>query len=158
MIDLFEKRTGYLIAIFAMVAFLAACSESSSTDNSSANTSDTEEEKKEAASGYPEKSIEMVVPASAGGDTDRNARLLAEYLKDELGVSIVVQNVTGSSGSVGAQELLKSDPDGYRVLFFHNNILINNILGLTENKYSDFKIAGISAIDHGKWCGGTSRF
>ncbi|MDT8862143.1 tripartite tricarboxylate transporter substrate binding protein [Alkalihalobacillus sp. MEB130] len=147
MINLFKKKMGLFITICTLVALLAACGgDSTSSSGESTSSSDKSENK---SSSYPTKTIEMVVPASAGGDTDRNARLLAQYLSDELDVSIVIQNVTGASGSVGVQELIDSNPDGYRVLFFHNNILINNILGLTENNYSDLKMAGISAIDHG---------
>ncbi|GKV65918.1 MULTISPECIES: tripartite tricarboxylate transporter substrate binding protein [unclassified Sporosarcina] len=109
----------------------------------------SEASSKDEGKGYPNGTIEMIVPASAGGDTDRNARLLARYLEENLGVSVIVQNVNGASGSVGVDELVKSKPDGNRVLFFHNNILINQILGLTENTYEDLKIAGISAIDKG---------
>lgn len=52
-----------------------------------------------------------------------------------MGVSIVVQNVVGSGGTIAVDELLSAELDGYRVLYFHNGILLNNILGLSENKY-----------------------
>jgi tripartite-type tricarboxylate transporter receptor subunit TctC len=139
----FIKRKAFLLLVCSLIAALVGCSDSSTSGESGETSASTDK------GSYPNGTIELVVPASAGGDTDRNGRLLAKYLEDELGVSVVVQNVTGSSGSVGVQEILKSEPDGHRVLFFHNNILINNILGLTENKYSDLKIAGISAIDRG---------
>lgn len=140
MFKLIKSKVIVLITVLSLLA-LSACSANSSEISEASTDGD--------GSGYPNGTIELVVPASAGGDTDRNARLLAQYLENELDVSVVVQNVNGASGSVGVDEVINSKADGNRVLFFHNNILINNILGLTENTFEDLKIAGISAIDKG---------
>ncbi|GGB39007.1 hypothetical protein GCM10011409_15670 [Lentibacillus populi] len=125
-------------AIFiGMFLLLAACS--NSTDGkASENGSDD----------YPEKSITVVVPAGAGGDTDRNTRTLAKNLEDELGVSLVVQNVNGAGGSTGTRQVLDADPDGYTVLAFHDAALINNVLDLTDYSIADdFEVAGIGILD-----------
>ena len=53
---------------------------------------------------YPANDIQMIVPVKAGGDTDANARLLAKYMEPELGVSILIVNVAGSSGTVGMEQ------------------------------------------------------
>ncbi len=52
---------------------------------------------------WPAKSIQIVVPYNPGGDTDFNGRMYAKYLKDILGVPVVVTNVNGSGGTVGAR-------------------------------------------------------
>src|SRR5699024_5466082 len=139
------KRNWFLVLFLALfVSIAAACGNEEASSSSDSNGSGNEDDN----SSYPSDVVELVVPASAGGDTDRNARLLAQYLEEELDTNVVVQNVTGSSGSVGVQELMNSEPDGHRVLYFHNNILINNLLGVSENTYEDLKIVGISELDN----------
>ncbi|HTO32446.1 MAG TPA: tripartite tricarboxylate transporter substrate-binding protein [Pararhizobium sp.] len=71
------------------------------------------------AEGYPERTITMVVPFSAGGPTDTVARLVAESMSKDLGQQIVVENVGGAGGSLGAGRVAQSDPDGYTVLLHH---------------------------------------
>lgn len=65
------------------------------------------------AQNYPNRAITIVVPFAQGGLTDVPARLFASVLQERLGVPVVVENKTGGSGSVGAQHVLRSDPDGY---------------------------------------------
>ncbi|WP_052366336.1 tripartite tricarboxylate transporter substrate-binding protein [Geomicrobium sp. JCM 19055] len=71
-----------------------------------------------AVESYPNQTIEVVVPAGAGGDTDLGARLLSQYVGEELGVNMVVSNIAGAGGSVGSREILDARPDGHQVLFF----------------------------------------
>ncbi|ALA52403.1 tripartite tricarboxylate transporter substrate binding protein [Shouchella clausii] len=98
---------------------------------------------------YPNRPIEIIVPTGAGGDTDLGARLLGRYLGEEMDTSFVVTNIAGAGGSMGSREVLEADPDGYKVLFFHNNLLINKLYGLSTFNHNDFKIAGIALMDHG---------
>lgn len=71
------------------------------------------------AQGYPERSITMVVPFAAGGPTDTVARLVAESMSKDLGQQIVVENVGGAGGTLGAGRVAAADPDGYTVLLHH---------------------------------------
>ncbi|TWI35928.1 tripartite tricarboxylate transporter substrate binding protein BugD [Paracoccus sulfuroxidans] len=71
------------------------------------------------AEGYPERQITMVVPFAAGGPTDTVARLVAEKMSGDLGQQIIVENVGGAGGSLGAGQVAKADPDGYTVLLHH---------------------------------------
>lgn len=68
---------------------------------------------------YPERAITMVVPFSAGGPTDTVTRLVAESMSKELGQQIVVENVGGAGGTLGAGKVAKADPDGYTLLLHH---------------------------------------
>lgn len=68
---------------------------------------------------YPERQITMVVPFAAGGPTDTVARLVAEKMSSDLGQQIVVENVGGAGGTLGAGQVAKADPDGYTVLLHH---------------------------------------
>ncbi|CAK7259941.1 MULTISPECIES: tripartite tricarboxylate transporter substrate-binding protein [unclassified Shinella] len=68
---------------------------------------------------YPERTITMVVPFSAGGPTDTVTRLVAEAMSKNLGQQIVVENVGGAGGTLGAGRVASADPDGYTLLLHH---------------------------------------
>lgn len=65
------------------------------------------------AQSYPERPINLIVPFSAGGGSDRMARTLAPYLSEELGVDIVVANRPGAGSQIGLSYMLNSPNDGY---------------------------------------------
>jgi len=62
---------------------------------------------------YPSRQITMVVPFPAGGPTDTIARVLGERMQALLGQPIVIENVTGAGGTVGAARVVRAAPDGY---------------------------------------------
>ena len=68
---------------------------------------------------YPERSITMVVPFAAGGPTDTVARLVAESMSKDLGQQVLVENVGGAGGTLGAGRVASSEPDGYTILLHH---------------------------------------
>jgi tripartite-type tricarboxylate transporter receptor subunit TctC len=65
------------------------------------------------AQGYPNKAIKILVPFAAGGTTDIVARIVSVKLGQELGQPVIVDNRAGGGGTVGADALAKSPPDGY---------------------------------------------
>ncbi|MTD99052.1 tripartite tricarboxylate transporter substrate binding protein [Paracoccus sp. YIM 132242] len=69
-----------------------------------------------AAAEYPDRSITLVIPFAAGGSTDVVGRIVAERMSQELGQQVVVQNVGGAGGSLGAQQVAQAEPDGYTIL------------------------------------------
>ncbi|MCU0908988.1 MAG: tripartite tricarboxylate transporter substrate-binding protein [Rhodobacteraceae bacterium] len=71
------------------------------------------------AQGYPERQITMIVPFAAGGPTDTVGRLVAEKMSADLGQQIIVENVGGAGGTVGAARVAGADPDGYTMLLYH---------------------------------------
>lgn len=71
------------------------------------------------AQDYPNKTITMVVPFAAGGPTDTVARLVAQSMGTKLKQQIIVENVGGAGGTIGAARAAKSAPDGY-TLFLHH--------------------------------------
>ncbi len=72
-----------------------------------------------AQDGYPSRPIRMIVNGAAGGVTDVPARLLAEHMREHLGQPVVVENIGGGGGIVGAMQVLKAAPDGYTLGYFH---------------------------------------
>lgn len=72
---------------------------------------------------YPERAIELLVPAPAGGGTDTSARKLAILLEEKLGVSLAVLNVGGGGGSVGITQFMQAKPHGYQLLATWNSPL-----------------------------------
>ena len=65
---------------------------------------------------YPTRPITIVVPFAAGGPTDVLARILGQHMSQTLGQQIVIENVTGGGGSIGAARVAKAAPDGYTMV------------------------------------------
>src|SRR5262245_24244062 len=68
------------------------------------------------AQGYPSKPIRIIVPFAAGGAVDVIARLVGGKVSENVGQPIIVENRPGASGTLGADMVAKSSPDGYTIL------------------------------------------
>lgn len=69
-----------------------------------------------AAQGFPDRAVTLVVPFAAGGSTDVVARIVAQKMSEDLGQQVIVQNVAGAGGNLGADNVARADPDGYTIL------------------------------------------
>lgn len=67
------------------------------------------------AQAYPNKPIKVIVPYSAGGVTDQYGRAFADAMGKKLGQSVVVENKAGANGTLGAVQMLNTDPAGYTI-------------------------------------------
>jgi tripartite-type tricarboxylate transporter receptor subunit TctC len=76
---------------------------------------------------YPDHTIEIVVPYTPGGTVDLLARALAPRLTAAWGQPVVILNRPGAGGSVGAEQVAKSAPDGYTLLLSTNSPLTTNL-------------------------------
>lgn len=100
------KKLTTLLLTFAMVLSLMTGCGGSTTSSSSAAAASDSGTASQASEGtgetnWPEKAVTITVPYAAGGDSDFNARLLAEKLTEKLGQTFIVQNVAGNSGATG---------------------------------------------------------
>ena len=73
------------------------------------------------AQDYPNKPVKMIVGFSPGGFTDVLGRLIAQKLQERLGQPVIVENKVGAAGTIGADFVAKSKPDGYTLLMGHVN-------------------------------------
>ncbi len=64
---------------------------------------------------YPARPVTLIVPYGAGGPTDAIARILANRMRASLGQPVIVENITGASGSIGIGKAIRSAPDGYTI-------------------------------------------
>ena len=78
------------------------------------------------ASGFPARSLRLVVPLTAGGATDVLARVVGQGLSDAWGQTSAVDNRPGASGQIGAEIVAKSPPDGHTLLFGTTAIMAIN--------------------------------
>ena len=93
-----------------------------------------------------DKPITIVVPFAAGGPTDRVARDLAESLRKPLGASaVVIENVAGAGGTIGANKVAKAPQDGHTLLLHHIGMATSPALyrKLPYNTQEDFEYLGL---------------
>ena len=94
---------------------------------------------------YPTKPVTIVVPFTAGGPTDKVARDLAEALRKPLGGTIIIENVGGAGGTLGAAKVAKAAPDGYTLLLHHIGMATSPALyrSLPYKTLDDFEYLGL---------------
>lgn len=103
------------------------------------------------AQAFPSRPITMVVPVPAGGAMDTNARLVAEGMRAALGQPVVIENITGASGSIGAGRVARATPDGYTLLYGANvtHVLNPAVYNLNYDVVADFE--PIARIGYTPW-------
>jgi tripartite-type tricarboxylate transporter receptor subunit TctC len=77
---------------------------------------------------YPTRPVRFIVSFAAGGPNDTIARILGQYLSDQLGQQFIVEDHVGAGGNIGMQDVLASTPDGYTIGFVAPNNAINQTL------------------------------
>jgi tripartite-type tricarboxylate transporter receptor subunit TctC len=102
------------------------------------------------ATDWPTRPVQVVVIANAGGDTDFNARMMAKYFTQITGKPMVVTNMAGGGGTIAAEQVKGSAPDGSTILFTHTGqMIVNEVAGLTEDSFEAFDVACIAGVDKG---------
>ncbi|MFM2426868.1 MAG: hypothetical protein RL707_694, partial [Pseudomonadota bacterium] len=99
------------------------------------------------AADYPvkDKPVTIVVPFTAGGPTDRVARDLAEAMRKPLGANVVVENVAGAGGTIGANKVAKAPQDGHTILLHHIGMATSPALyrKMPYSTLDDFEFLGM---------------
>jgi tripartite-type tricarboxylate transporter receptor subunit TctC len=97
---------------------------------------------------YPTRPITIVVPYGPGGATDVIARNLAERMKASLGQPVIIENVTGATGTIGTGRVARARPDGYTLAIGEENTHVINgatFAALQYNMVSDFEPVALIA-------------
>ena len=100
-----------------------------------------------AAQQYPAKPILMLMPLQAGSAVDVMIRIVAQKMSENMGQQIVIENQPGAAGSIGAERVKRSAPDGYTVGVLNDSILtmIPNIRKVAYDPVKDFVPVGVVA-------------
>ncbi|ARP84792.1 Bug family tripartite tricarboxylate transporter substrate binding protein [Bordetella genomosp. 9] len=91
------------------------------------------------ADDYPSRPIRMEVGYAAGGPTDVVARIVAKHMSENLGTSVIVENKPGASASIAANDVMRSAPDGYKVLVTSLTLNVNPLLYPKRYDYDPVK-------------------
>jgi tripartite-type tricarboxylate transporter receptor subunit TctC len=83
--------------------------------------------------------VKLIVPWAAGGDTDNIFRPFGQPFQKALGATVVIANVAGASGTVGAREAKAAPPDGYTLYAVHDYIHSTYYTGVSDVAYTDFE-------------------
>jgi tripartite-type tricarboxylate transporter receptor subunit TctC len=96
---------------------------------------------------WPSRAVRMVVPFPPGGSNDVLGRALCERLSALVGQPFVVENRGGAGGSIGADQVAKSSPDGYTLLFMSSSLTTNAaVQRLPYNPVTDFTPIAQAAV------------
>jgi tripartite-type tricarboxylate transporter receptor subunit TctC len=121
--------TRLLIVSFTVI-LISACGEEDSAEN------------------YPNREIEMVIPWDPGGGSDIEGRVVTDYISDALDEAVVPVNIPGVGGTIGAEELLEKDANGYHIGQIHEGHIVAHHSDISEVNFDDFElIASMTASD-----------
>jgi tripartite-type tricarboxylate transporter receptor subunit TctC len=96
------------------------------------------------AASYPSKPVQLVVPFPPGGGSDVSARVAVEYVNKFLPRPLVVSNIAGGTGSVGAQHVLRARPDGYTLFWEHPTMSVQTATNVVNHSFRDFEMLGVA--------------
>ena len=102
------------------------------------------------AQSYPSRGITLVSPFPPGGSTDAVARVMAERMRHTLGQTVVVENVGGAGGSIGAGRVARANPDGYTIVIGQwDNFVANGVVyaSLNYDLQKDFEPVALLSIN-----------
>jgi tripartite-type tricarboxylate transporter receptor subunit TctC len=101
-----------------------------------------------AGADYPSRAITMIVPFPAGGPSDIGGRALADAMGRQLGQAIVIENVGGAGGNIGATRTAHATADGYTLMYTNFSLAISPALydNLTYDAVKDFASIGVASL------------
>ena len=131
---------GLVSVLFATSVLLSGCSSQQQQGSETGGAGDTGagDTAVETETDYPSRSISYVIPFAAGGGTDVQGRVFVQFFNQELPEEVIVSNITGSSGTIGANDVLNAPADGYMILHGYAGWPIPYLMGNAEFTYKDF--------------------
>lgn len=149
-----KKKLFALLLAGAMMLGLASCGGSNDPDPAPADPAPGTSEpatQQPAKDGWPEKAVTLLCGYSAGGSSDLGCRYLAEALKEELGVPVVVENIPGSGSWLAWNQLLQNtDPDGYTFSLINLSAMYGHYdeTNPRETTIDDFELLANHVVDY----------
>ena len=95
---------------------------------------------------FPNRLVRIIVNSQTGGTADQASRLLADELSRRWSQPVVVEDVAGAGGNIGAAQALRAEPDGYTLLVSHPGPLTINGLLFKSMSYDPTKVAPVSIL------------
>lgn len=129
-----KKIISMILVLCMMLAMLAGCGSTTGSAAESAAADGTGE----TAGAFPAQNISGIIQWGAGGGTDSLMRPLASLAEAQLGVSIVMENKTGGTGSIATQYVYDQAADGYTLLMGAENPQLYKALDILQLTYEDF--------------------
>ena len=149
-----KKLVSMLLA--ATMAFsMVACGGSDASSTPASSTADASSTASQSDGSWPSKPITLLCGYSAGGSSDLGCRYLAEALKNDLGVPVIVENVPGSGSWLAWNQLLhNTDPDGYTFALVNLSALYGHYdeTNPREDTIDDFELLANHVIDYQVLC------
>lgn len=143
------KKMFALVSACALALSLAACSTGGSSSGSAQKPNNNNNASK--GDSFPNETITLVCPFSAGGGTDIGARNMATALSADLGVNVVVENQTGSGGWVAWTDLITGDyDDGYTIGLINHNFVFGELDPENPREYNldDVQVLCNQVVDY----------
>src|SRR5260370_29888236 len=97
---------------------------------------------------YPSHPVTVIVPVPAGGQMDSIARIVTEHMRMRLGQPIIVENVTGASGTIGVGRVVRAAADGYTLLYgaWATQVVNGAVYDLPYDLINDFESIALTSI------------
>src|SRR6266511_4143007 len=104
-----------------------------------------------AQSPFPSRNVRIVVPYPAGGGTDILGRFLAEHLARKWGQSVVVENIGGAAGNIGAADVFRAAPDGHTLLVTSPGPVATNSFLYKDMPFDPKRLTAIALLATGPY-------
>src|SRR5215510_1524323 len=115
-----------------------------------------------AQSNYPDRPIKMIVPLAAASAVDVAARIVTQKMADNMGQQIVILNLPGAAGLIGAEQLARAEPDGYTIGGFNDSIMtmVPNLQSkMRWDTLKDFEpVSLVATVEWGLIAGNTTSY
>jgi tripartite-type tricarboxylate transporter receptor subunit TctC len=99
-----------------------------------------------AQANFPSRVVKLIVPYPPGGGTDLLARVLADQLGRKWGQAVIVENIGGAGGNIGASEVFRADPDGYTLLLASPGPIATNAYMYKDMSYDPAKWVPVAVL------------